>query len=74
MGAILITDGRPGVNRASVMVLLYDAGSSTGWRATEQPGTKKPSLLAFLGLIAAKLYSPKFLERNSRARAPTRRN
>jgi hypothetical protein len=67
MGAILITNGRPGINRASVLVLLYDAGTSTGRRASEQPGTNKPSLLAYLGLIAAKLCGPALPDRNHRA-------
>jgi len=66
MGAILITNGRPGIDRASVLVLLYDAGTSTGRRASEQPRSKKPSLLAFLGLIAAKLRGPATPDRNYR--------
>ena len=66
MGAILITNGRPGVNRASVMVLLYDAGTSTAWRAPKQPVNKKRSVLAFIRLIAAKLCSPVQADRNYR--------
>jgi hypothetical protein len=70
MGAILITDGRPGINRASVMVLLYDAATPTGRRASEHPGNMKRSLFALLGLIAAKCS----MALRPTAKVETRRN